>query len=44
MRHGGLVLSRKEGKQVFHRADGAGMAERLGALQVPGRCCSPGCP
>ncbi|WP_411088081.1 ArsR/SmtB family transcription factor [Streptomyces sp. 061-3] len=44
LRRGGLVLSRKEGKQVFYRADGASMAERLGALQEHlARCCPPGC-
>ncbi|GAB2767711.1 ArsR/SmtB family transcription factor [Streptomyces bullii] len=44
LRRGGLVLSRKEGKQVFYRADGATMAERLSALQeYLARCCPPGC-
>ncbi|MFM9709152.1 ArsR/SmtB family transcription factor [Streptomyces galilaeus] len=44
LRRGGLVLSRKEGKQVFYRADGASMAARLGALQeYLARCCPPGC-
>ncbi|MFC8124802.1 ArsR/SmtB family transcription factor [Streptomyces sp. NPDC057302] len=44
LRRGGLVLSRKEGKQVFYRADGASMAERLDALKdYLMRCCPPGC-
>ncbi|WP_238695952.1 MULTISPECIES: metalloregulator ArsR/SmtB family transcription factor [unclassified Streptomyces] len=44
LRRGGLVISRKEGKQVFYRADGATMTERLGALQeYLARCCPPGC-
>jgi DNA-binding transcriptional ArsR family regulator len=44
LRRGGLVLSRKEGKQVFYRADGTGMAERLDALKgYLARCCPPGC-
>lgn len=44
LRRGGLVLSRKEGKQVFYRADGATMARRLDALkEYLTRCCPPGC-
>lgn len=44
LRRGGLVLSRKEGKQVFYRADGATMAYRLDALkEYLLRCCPPGC-
>ncbi|MFF1275288.1 ArsR/SmtB family transcription factor [Streptomyces marokkonensis] len=44
LRRGGLVLSRKEGKQVFYRADGATMARRLDALRdYLLRCCPPGC-
>ena len=44
LRRGGLVVSRKEGRQVFYRADGAGMAQRLNALQdYLARCCPPGC-
>ncbi|MEV5551648.1 metalloregulator ArsR/SmtB family transcription factor [Streptomyces sp. NPDC052309] len=44
LRRGGLVLSRKEGKQVFYRADGATMAGRLDALkEYLLRCCPPGC-
>lgn len=45
LRRGGLVVSRKEGKQVFYRADGATMTQRLGALQeYLTRCCPPDCP
>ncbi|KUL53221.1 ArsR/SmtB family transcription factor [Streptomyces sp. NRRL S-1521] len=44
LRRGGLVLSRKEGKQVFYRADGATMASRMDALkEYLLRCCPPGC-
>lgn len=44
LRRGGLVFSRKEGKQVFYRADGASMADRLDALKdYLARCCPPGC-
>ncbi|MEU0086268.1 metalloregulator ArsR/SmtB family transcription factor [Streptomyces sp. NPDC006274] len=44
LRRGGLVLSRKEGKQVFYRADGATMADRLDALRDHLlRCCPPDC-
>lgn len=44
LRRGGLVLSRKEGKQVFYRADGATMAGRLDALrEYLLRCCPPDC-
>jgi tellurite resistance protein TerB len=44
LRRGGLVLSRKEGKQVFYRADGATMADRLDALRdYLARCCPPDC-
>ncbi|MFE4801534.1 ArsR/SmtB family transcription factor [Streptomyces sp. NPDC056708] len=44
LRRGGLVVSRKEGKQVFYRADGATMAKRVSALQAYlARCCPPGC-
>ncbi|MFF4673969.1 ArsR/SmtB family transcription factor [Streptomyces sp. NPDC001279] len=44
LRRGGLVVSRKEGKQVFYQADGAAMAERLSALQAYlARCCPPDC-
>jgi tellurite resistance protein TerB len=44
LRRGGLVLSRKEGKQVFYRADGATMADRLDALrEYLARCCPPQC-
>jgi DNA-binding transcriptional ArsR family regulator len=44
LRRGGLVISRKEGKQVFYRADGATTAERLSALQAYlARCCPPDC-
>lgn len=44
LRRGGLVPSRREGKQVFYRADGATMAQRLSALQdYLARCCPPGC-
>lgn len=43
LRRGGLVVSRKEGKQVHYRADGATMAERVTALQVYlAHCCPPG--
>ncbi|MFD5068554.1 ArsR/SmtB family transcription factor [Streptomyces sp. NPDC058369] len=42
LRRGGLVVSRKEGKQVFYRADGATMAERVSALQTYlAHCCPP---
>ncbi|MFD3732218.1 ArsR/SmtB family transcription factor [Streptomyces sp. NPDC058632] len=44
LRRGGLVLSRKEGKQVFYRADGTTMAGRLDALkEYLLRCCPPDC-
>ncbi|MFD5193191.1 ArsR/SmtB family transcription factor [Streptomyces sp. NPDC058357] len=44
LRRGGLVVSHKEGKQVFYRADGATMTERVSALQAHlARCCPPGC-
>ncbi|MFC8273980.1 ArsR/SmtB family transcription factor [Streptomyces sp. NPDC057271] len=44
LRRGGLVLSRKEGKQVYYRADGATMASRLDSLKgYLARCCPPGC-
>ncbi|WP_308114806.1 metalloregulator ArsR/SmtB family transcription factor [Streptomyces sp. ISL-12] len=44
LRRGGLVLSRKEGKQVFYRADGATMAHRLETLkEYLLYCCPPGC-
>lgn len=44
LRRGGLVVSRKEGKQVFYRADGTAMAERVASLQAYlARCCPPGC-
>ncbi|MCI4045694.1 hypothetical protein [Streptomyces sp. TRM75563] len=43
LRRGGPALSRKEGKQVYHRADGATMAVRLEALrEYLARCCPPG--
>ncbi|WP_326756690.1 metalloregulator ArsR/SmtB family transcription factor [Streptomyces hirsutus] len=44
LRRGGPVLSRKEGEQVFYRADGTTMAGRLDALKeyLP-RCCPPDC-
>ncbi|MFF2007711.1 ArsR/SmtB family transcription factor [Streptomyces sp. NPDC058195] len=42
LRRGGLVTSRKEGKQVFYRADGATTTEHLSALQAYlARCCPP---
>ncbi|GAA3482651.1 ArsR/SmtB family transcription factor [Streptomyces yanii] len=44
LRRGGLVISRKEGKQVFYRADGATMAKRISALQAYlALCCPPDC-
>ncbi len=44
LRRGGLVLARKEGKQVFYRTDGATMADRLDALKdYLLRCCPPDC-
>jgi DNA-binding transcriptional ArsR family regulator len=44
LRRGGLVVARKEGKQVHYRADGASMAERLDALRdYLARCCPPSC-
>ncbi|GAA2329994.1 metalloregulator ArsR/SmtB family transcription factor [Streptomyces kunmingensis] len=44
LRRGGLVTSRREGKQVFYRADGATMGRRLADLQsYLARCCPPGC-
>ncbi|MFD4342634.1 ArsR/SmtB family transcription factor [Streptomyces anulatus] len=43
LRRGGLVVARKEGRQVFYRADGAAMAERLTSLQgYLAVCCPPG--
>ncbi|MBT2381398.1 winged helix-turn-helix transcriptional regulator [Streptomyces sp. ISL-111] len=43
LRRGGLVVSRKEGREVFHRADGRAMSERLSALQAYlAVCCPPG--
>ncbi|MEW9514793.1 ArsR/SmtB family transcription factor [Streptomyces bacillaris] len=43
LRRGGLVVARKEGRQVFYRADGAAMAERLSDLQAYlAVCCPPG--
>lgn len=42
LRRGGLVVSRKKGKQVFYRADGTAMTERLSALQAYlALCCPP---
>ncbi|WP_327248383.1 ArsR/SmtB family transcription factor [Streptomyces sp. NBC_01320] len=41
LRRGGLVISRKEGKQVFYRADGATMAKRMSALQAYLALCCP---
>ncbi|MFB7936805.1 ArsR/SmtB family transcription factor [Streptomyces sp. NPDC056049] len=44
LHRGGLVLSRKEGKQVYYRADGATMASHLDALKgYLAKCCPPGC-
>ncbi|MGW6208436.1 ArsR/SmtB family transcription factor [Streptomyces sp. LN549] len=44
LRRGGLVISRKEGKQVYYRADGATMTLRVSALQAYlARCCPPDC-
>lgn len=44
LRRGGLVISRKEGKQVYYRADGATMTQRVSALQAYlARCCPPTC-
>ncbi|WP_326763537.1 hypothetical protein OG978_02150 [Streptomyces sp. NBC_01591] len=38
------MISRKEAKQVFYRADGATMAKRVSALQAyPARCCPSDC-
>ncbi|MEU2145153.1 MULTISPECIES: ArsR/SmtB family transcription factor [Streptomyces] len=43
LRRGGLVVARKEGRQVFYRADGAAMAARLASLQgYLAVCCPPG--
>ncbi|MFF0059885.1 ArsR/SmtB family transcription factor [Streptomyces microflavus] len=43
LRRGGLVVSRKEGREVFYRADGRAMAGRLSALQAYlAACCPPG--
>lgn len=43
LRRGGLVVARKEGRQVFYRADGPAMAGRLSALQAYlAVCCPPG--
>ncbi|MEU0002315.1 metalloregulator ArsR/SmtB family transcription factor [Streptomyces microflavus] len=43
LRRGGLVVSRKEGREVFYRADGKTMAGRLSALQAYlAVCCPPG--
>lgn len=42
LRRGGLVVSRKEGKQVYYRADSAGIRRRLDALgDYLTRCCPP---
>ncbi|MDX3326020.1 metalloregulator ArsR/SmtB family transcription factor [Streptomyces sp. ME02-6979-3A] len=44
LRRGGLVISRKDGKQVYYRADGATMTQRLSALQAYlANCCPPDC-
>jgi tellurite resistance protein TerB len=44
LRRGGLVISRKEGRRVFYRADGTGMARRLETLRDSlARCCPPDC-
>ncbi|MFE9726880.1 ArsR/SmtB family transcription factor [Streptomyces sp. NPDC005794] len=44
LRRGGLVISRKDGKQVYYRADGATMVQRLSALQAYlANCCPPDC-
>jgi DNA-binding transcriptional ArsR family regulator len=44
LRRGGLVISRKDGKQVCYRADGATMDQRLSALQTYlANCCLPDC-
>ncbi len=44
LRRGGLVISRKDGKQVYYRADGATMAQRLSALQAYlANCCPTDC-
>ncbi|MFI6556309.1 ArsR/SmtB family transcription factor [Streptomyces griseus] len=43
LRRGGLAVARKEGRQVFYRADGAAMAARLTSLQAYlAICCPPG--
>ncbi|ARI56405.1 transcriptional regulator [Streptomyces sp. S8] len=43
LRRGGLVVSRKEGREVFYRADGETAAGRLSALQAYlAVCCPPG--
>ncbi|MFF2964851.1 ArsR/SmtB family transcription factor [Streptomyces sp. NPDC057963] len=34
LRRGGLVISRKEGKQVYYRADGATMAKRVSSRRT----------
>ncbi|MFE7267112.1 ArsR/SmtB family transcription factor [Streptomyces sp. NPDC057592] len=44
LRRGGLVDSRKEGKQVYYRADGAALAKCVSTLQAYlARCCPPDC-
>nr|WP_277402603.1 helix-turn-helix domain-containing protein [Streptomyces verrucosisporus] len=44
LRRGGLVISRKEGRRAFHRADGVGTARHL---EMPrdclAHCCPPDC-
>ncbi|MZD10415.1 metalloregulator ArsR/SmtB family transcription factor [Streptomyces sp. SID5785] len=44
LRRGGLVTSRREGKQVYYRADGTTTSLRLADLQsYLARCCPPDC-
>ncbi|MER6022856.1 MULTISPECIES: ArsR/SmtB family transcription factor [Streptomyces] len=41
LRRGGLVVARKDGRQVFYQADGSAMAARLSALQAYLAVCCP---
>ncbi|MFJ2295812.1 ArsR/SmtB family transcription factor [Streptomyces sp. NPDC087894] len=44
LRRGGLMISRKDGKQVYYRADGTTMTQHLSALQAYlANCCPPAC-
>ncbi|MBF4133459.1 MULTISPECIES: helix-turn-helix transcriptional regulator [Streptomyces] len=44
LRRGGLVVPRRDGQQVYYRADGATMSRRLAGLQLYlAHCCPPEC-